>query len=298
MSGIGTDAIHWIDVKPDLTMDVDALRRAIDTDRAAGHLPLLVAGTAGSVSTGAIDPLADIAAVCRESDLWFHVDGAYGAPAAALPEASADLVALGLADSVAIDPHKWLYAPLEAGCALVRDAQQLRDTFSFHPPYYPEEEETAEDAPIFYHEFGPQNSRGFRALKVWLGLRQTGRQGLVRMIRDDISLARLLHTLAGQNTELEAVTTGLSITTFRYVPPDVQPGTPDADRYLDALNREILERLQNDGEVFVSNAVVSEHYLLRACVVNFRTTAADIEALIDTVIRIGRDTHAAMAAAR
>jgi aromatic-L-amino-acid/L-tryptophan decarboxylase len=288
--GLGTDAIRWIDTDGDQRMRMPALREAIAADRAAGAMPLLVVGTAGSVSTGAIDPLGEIAALCRDEGIWFHVDGAYGAPAAVVPEAPADLKALAEADSVAIDPHKWLYAPLEAGCALVRDPQALLDAFSYHPPYYAFHE--GEDAPISYFDYGPQNSRGFRALKVWLGLRQVGREGYVRMISDDISLARELHRLASEDPELEAWTTSLSITTFRYVPPDVEPGTPETEEYLNALNQELRDRLERGGETYVSNAVVDGTYLLRACIVNFRTTAEDMAALPEIVKRVGAEVHA------
>ena len=172
LSGLGTASIRWIPVDADLRMDVAALGRQIDADAGAGDIPLLVVGTAGSVSTGAVDPLREIAALCRERGLWFHVDGAYGGFAAALADAPADLRALVEADSVAVDPHKWLYAPLEAGCALVRDANALRGAFSYHPPYYHFDELTTN-----YVDYGPQNSRSFRALKVWLGLRQAGAAG-------------------------------------------------------------------------------------------------------------------------
>ncbi len=292
LSGMGTNAIRWVPTDAAQRMDIAALRRQLAEDRAAGDLPLMVVGTAGSVSTGAIDPLREIAAFCREENLWFHVDGAYGAPAASLPEASPDLKALAFADSVAIDPHKWLYSPLEAGCALVRDAELLRDTFSFHPPYYPAPEPLTPDAPIYYHEFGPQNSRGFRALKVWLGLRQAGRTGCVQMIRDDIALARHMYQLADAHAELQAFSNSLSITTFRYVPPGLKPGEADDETRIDRLNRELLERLQEGGEVFVSNAVLKGRFALRACIVNFRTQLADVDALIETVVRVGRELHA------
>jgi glutamate/tyrosine decarboxylase-like PLP-dependent enzyme len=293
LSGMGTDAIRWIPTDRKLRMDTTALRRTIEADVAAGDLPLLVVGTAGSTSTGAIDALDEVAAIAREHGLWFHVDGAYGAPAAALPESPAELKALAAADSVAIDPHKWLYAPLEAGCALVRDEQALRDTFSYHPPYYPDSDEAAAEPPTFYHEYGPQNSRGFRALKVWLGLRQAGRSGYVRMIRDDIALARRMYERAEADPELEAVTLGLSVATFRYVPHDLDPARAGANEYLDDLNRLLIERMQEQGEAFVSNAVVDGRYLLRACVVNFRTTAADVDSLMDVVRRLGRSIDAA-----
>src|SRR4029453_18139867 len=134
----------------------------------------------GSVSTGAVDPLRAIAEICRAEDVWLHADGAYGALAAALPDAPPDLHALALADSVAVDPHKWLYAPLEAGCALVRHRGALREAFGYRPPYYHFDKDP--DAPPNFYEHGPQNSRGFRALKVWLGLRPAGREGAVRVM--------------------------------------------------------------------------------------------------------------------
>lgn len=289
LSGFGTDAIRWIGTDARQRMSVEALAEAVAEDRAAGHLPMLVVGTGGSVSTGAVDPLAAISELCREEGLWFHVDGAYGAPAAALPEADPDLKALALADSVAIDPHKWLYAPLEAGCTLVRDRKLLHDAFVYHPPYYPWVDESA-DAPVYFHEYGPQNSRGFRALKVWLALRQVGREGYVRLIREDIAMARRLHELASEAPELEAATCELSIATFRFVPHDLadRTGEPEVASWLDALNEELVSRLMAGGEVFVSNAVVDGRYLLRACVVNFRTGPADVEAVVEVALRIGR----------
>jgi glutamate/tyrosine decarboxylase-like PLP-dependent enzyme len=287
LGGIGTDAIRWIGTDEDQRIDVAALRAQIERDRAAGDAPFMVVGSAGTVSTGAVDPLPELAALCRECDLWFHVDGAYGAPAVLADDVPADLRGLALADSVAMDPHKWLYAALEAGCVLVRDRAVLRDTFSFHPPYYPERD-SAEDAPIFYHEYGPQNSRGFRALKVWLALRQVGRAGYARMIADDIALARALYDGAASHPELEAWTHTLSITTFRYIPRDLDTGRHGAEGYLDDLNRAIMETLQRDGLVFVTNAVIRGRFLLRACIVNFRTTGADIAAVPDTVATTGR----------
>lgn len=164
MFGLGLDAIRWIPVNARQQMDAAALDRQIAADAAAGALPLLAVGTAGTVGVGAVDPLAEIAAICRRHGLWFHVDGAYGAPAACLPEASPDLKALALADSVALDPHKWLYAPIEAGCTLVRDVRHLADAFSFYPEYYILA--AGGETPLNYYELGPQNTRGFRALKI------------------------------------------------------------------------------------------------------------------------------------
>ena len=291
LSGLGTEAVRWIPTDDRLRMDLDALQTALDRDRKAGRLPMAVVGTAGTVSTGAVDPLHRIAEICREADVWFHVDGAYGGFAAAVPDAHPEFEALGLADSVALDPHKWLYAPLEAGCVLVRDARALTNAYSYHPPYYHFGQEA-----IDYHGLGPQNSRGFRALKVWLGLKQVGRSGYVKMIGDDIRLSKLLAEEVAARPEFELMTQELSITTFRYVPADLR-GLPDGERtdeYLNRLNEEVLERIQRSGEVFVSNAVIDGRFALRACIVNFRTTERDIEQIPDIIGRIARETDEAL----
>jgi glutamate/tyrosine decarboxylase-like PLP-dependent enzyme len=280
--GLGTDAIRWIPTDGDLRLDVDALRDRIAADRAAGDHPFLVVGTGGSVSTGAVDPLPELAALCRAEDLWFHVDGAYGAFAVVAPEAPDDLRALAEADSIAVDPHKWLYAPLEAGCTLVRDPTLLLDAFSYRPPYY----HLGEGVSLY--EYGPQNSRGFRALKVWLALQQVGREGYERMIGEDIRLTRHLAEAVAREPELEPGPGGLSIATFRYVPESVEKD----GEYLDRLNEELLTRLQRSGDAFLSNAVVGGRFHLRACIVNFRTTRADVEALPALVTRLGADLHA------
>lgn len=293
MYGLGTDAIRWIETDKQSRMNIAVLRRQIEKDRHNGDRPFLVIGTAGSVSTGAIDPLAEIADVCREHDLWFHVDGAYGAFAAVVPGAPAALQGMRYADSIAMDPHKWLYAPLEAGCTLVRDAEALHAPFVYRPSYY-KFDEIGGESPINYSEYGPQNSRGFRALKVWLSLRQVGRAGYERMIADDIELARQLFQLADADPELQAFTHNLSITTFRYVPQNLDMGAEAAETYLNKLNTELLTRLQEGGEAFVSNAVLDGKYVLRACIVNFRTTAKDIEALPEIITRIGRALDAEM----
>jgi glutamate/tyrosine decarboxylase-like PLP-dependent enzyme len=287
MSGIGTDNIRWIPTRKDLSMDTVELQNQIRADKEAGDRPFMVIGTAGSVSTGAIDNLPEIAKICREEDLWFHVDGAYGGFAAMLPDASPELRALSEADSVAVDPHKWLYAPLEAGCALVRDPEKLREAFAYHPPYYHFGVEA-----INYLDYGPQNSRGFRALKVWLALQQVGRKGYEQMLTDDIQLAKMLHELVAQKPELEAFTHSLSITTFRYVPDDLKKPDEKTEEYLNQLNTELLTRLQNSGEAYISNAVIDGRFALRACIVNFRTSLADIEALPEIVLRIGREVDA------
>jgi len=281
LSGMGTSAIRWIETDASLRMNLDALQRAIDRDRADGLLPFLVVGTGGSVSTGAVDPLPGLAAICRAQDLWFHVDGAYGGFAAAAPDAPDDLRGLSAADSVAVDPHKWLYAPLEAGCALVRLPDAMRAAFAYHPPYYHMDEHVSNLV-----DFGFQNSRGFRALKVWLMLSHVGASGYRRMIGDDMALARALADEVRATPELEVLTQELSITTFRFVPPALAAGQHEAT--LNRLNETLLDRLQREGELFVSNAVIHGRYALRACFVNFHTSMADVRAIPGIVLRTGR----------
>jgi aromatic-L-amino-acid/L-tryptophan decarboxylase len=263
------------------------LRRQIAADRARGDQPFFVVGTAGSVSTGAVDPLQEIGSICRECDLWYHIDGAYGALAAAIPDAPDDLRALSSADSVAVDPHKWLYAPLEAGCALVRRPDDLRNAFSYRPPYYHFDEDV-----LNLVDYGPQNSRGFRALKVWLALQHIGRIGYVETIAEDMRLSRRLHQLLQNHPQFEALTQSLSITTFRYVPPDLRSkiGQPEVEESLNRLNRDLLDRVEKSGEAFLSNAVIDGKFALRACIVNFRTSEEDIEALPEILTRIAQQS--------
>ena len=285
MFGLGTDSIRWIPVDGKQRMDVPALEKRIREDREKGSQPFAVVGTAGSVSTGAVDELPEIAALCHEQKLWFHVDGAYGGIAALVPGAPGDLRGLTAADSIAVDPHKWLYAPLEAGCVLIRNPRDLLNTFSYKPPYYNFNEEA-----INYFDFGPQNSRGFRALKVWLALRQAGRAGYMKMIADDMLLARHLYTILAAHPEFEVLTQSLSITTFRYVPESLRSaiGTEQVESILNRINQELLNKLDQSGEAFISNAMIDGKYVLRACIVNFRTSLRDIEAIPGLISRIGR----------
>ncbi len=283
--GFGTNAIRWIETDTHQRMNVTALEEAIVADKAVGHFPFFVVASAGTVSTGVVDPLPEIAELCRAHDLWFHVDGAYGAPAAALPEASEALKGLREADSIAFDPHKWLYAPLEAGCALVRNPLHLRNAFSYRPVYY----HFVDEELVNFYEYGIQNSRGFRALKVWMALRQIGFEGYIQSIREDIALAGYLYERAANHPELEPFTHHLSITTFRYVPPNVDPTGPESQARLNALNEELLAQLEAGGKAFVSNAVINGNFLLRACVVNFNTTQADMDALVEIVVGLGRE---------
>ncbi|MEO8192396.1 MAG: aminotransferase class V-fold PLP-dependent enzyme [Gemmatimonadales bacterium] len=291
ISGLGTEAVRWIATDDEHRMRTDELRRQIAADRARGFFPFLVIGTAGSVGTGAIDPLPEIAKICNEFDLWFHVDGAYGAPAVALDDASDDLRGLRLADSIAIDPHKWLYNSIEAGCVMTRHPDALRDAFAFKPPYYQFDDNEGQEVKNYF-EYGPQNTRGFRALKIWLGFQQAGAAGYRRMIADDMELAHKLYDFIAEQDLLEQGTVSLSIATFRYVPKDLRARSTGDDavtEYLNELNARIVTAVRLSGQAFISNAHIGDRFMLRACIVNFRTTLADVQALPELVVRLGRE---------
>jgi aromatic-L-amino-acid decarboxylase len=288
--GLGSKAIRWIDTDSENKMHINALERAIREDSDSGAKPIMVIGTAGDVSTGAVDDFQAIAAVCKRFDCWFHIDGAYGIPAAVIPELKPLFAGIEEADSIAIDPHKWLYSPLEAGCTLVKDPNHLIETFSSHPVYYNFSHEEGSPTTNFY-EYGLQNSRGFRALKVWLSLQQAGRAGYIEMIREDISLSRLLFDLAERHPELQAISQNLSITTLRYFPPGYTDGNEKDEIYLNQLNEQLVNTLQQEGKVFLSNAVVRGKYCLRGCIVNFRTSKKNIEEIIQLIVTAGRQIH-------
>ena len=286
--GHGSNSIRWIETDNDNKMNIEALGTTIQKDLEDGHQPFMVAGTAGDVSTGTVDNLEALAATCKSFDLWFHIDGAYGVPAAIVPELKQLFKGIEEADSIAIDPHKWLYSPLEAGCTLVKNPKHLVDTYSSHPEYY--NFGNANDEQNFY-EYGLQNSRGFRALKVWLMLQQVGRKGYSKMIQEDVELSQFLFDLAENHPELEAVTQNLSITTLRYVPLDIPLEIENKETYLNKLNETLDNKLQAGGQLFMSNAIVNSKYCLRSCIVNFRTSKRDIEEIVDIIISEGEEVH-------
>ena len=273
--GIGHANLRRIPCTPEWRMDVGALEAQIADDRAAGLMPACVAATAGTVNTGAIDPLDRIAELCRAQQLWFHVDAAYGGPAALVPELADLYRGLEQADSVAIDPHKWMYVPVECGCALVKDRQAMRDAFSLVPPYLRDD-----TALPWFSEFGIQQSRGFKALKLWIVLRQIGLSGYRRLISHDIAMARALQQRLRDAEGFELVSAGpLSVTCFRYRPATAPPAEAEVDR----LNRSILDAVQAAGQVFLTGTELQGRFVLRACIVNFRTRESDLDALLDAI---------------
>ncbi|MGJ8744774.1 pyridoxal phosphate-dependent decarboxylase family protein [Polaribacter sp.] len=291
--GHGSKSVRWIPTDESNKMDINSLETVIKDDLKQGHQPFMVIGTAGDVSTGVVDNLIEIAALCKLYDLWFHIDGAYGIPAAVIPELKELFIGIKEADSIALDPHKWLYSALEAGCTLVKNPKHLIDTYSSHPEYY-NFSLTEEGGALNYFEYGLQNSRGFRALKVWLALQQVGKNGYVKLIKEDIALSKYFYDLASEHSELEAVSQNLSIATFRYIPLHLKIKGKKKQTYLNTLNEELVNELQKGGALFLSNAIVQNNYCLRTCIVNFRTTKKDIKESIAIIVKVGRKTHLAL----
>ena len=292
MLGLGAEAVRKIPGDAEYRMRVDDLERAIARDRAAGLRPFAVVATAGTVATGAVDPLPEIADLCARESLWMHVDGAYGGPAVLAEDLRPLFDGIERADSIAFDPHKWMYTPHSGGCVLMRDARHLSESFAAHADYVHEDKERTGHGPDL-GMMGPQFSRGFQALKVWVSLLAHGRRAYARRISHDAELARYMaaRVRARRDLELMAPVT-LSICCFRYAPDDLSAGTPGRDEYLDELNERLMTAVQLDGRAYCSNAILHGRFVLRACIVNFRTEAGDCDATLDVAIELGEKLDA------
>jgi glutamate/tyrosine decarboxylase-like PLP-dependent enzyme len=277
--GFGSNALRMIPVDADFCMDIALLNEQISSDRKAGFRPVCVAGSAGTVNTGAVDPLDEIADFCEEEKLWFHVDGAYGALGILAEQTGGvNRIFKGIdrADSLAVDPHKWMYLPVECGCALVRDEAAMRDTFSLVPPYLRDDTSLP-----WFSEFGIQQTRGFKGLKLWMVMQQVGEEGYRSLISRDVDLARKFQELLRSHPDFEVVAGGpLSITCFRYAPP----GAGNVDE----LNRDLLKQLQREGKVYLTSTELDGRPVLRVCFINFRTTEADLDKLLEELILVGQ----------
>ena len=284
--GFGSASIRTIATGADYRMKVDALEAAIADDRARGVRPIAVIATGGSTNTGAIDDLSAIAGVCRRHDVWMHVDAAYGGPAILSTEYGGALRAIAQADSVALDPHKWLFVPVEAGLVLVRDAEAMRSAFSLVPPYIRQSGSAGEVyGPPWFSEYGFQQTRGFRALKVWMTMQQFGLKGYKAAIEENLALAGYLADRVRSAPDLELMAPpSLSVVCFRFLDPSL----PDEDA-IAALNRALLERLQLGGEAFLTSTELRGRFVLRACIVNYRSRREDIDRMLDAVRAIGQE---------
>ena len=274
--GIGSASIREIDADHDFAMRPADLAAALAADRERGYLPVAVVASAGTVNTGAIDPLMAISDVCAEYGVWLHVDAAYGGPAVLLLDAYSEaLNGLSRADSIAIDPHKWMYIPVDAGLVLLREPGHARDAFSLVPPYL----RTPDGEEPWFSEYGFEQTRPFRALKIWMSMQHFGLDGYRELISHDLDLSGYLRDQIALAPDLELLAGGLSVACFRYVPP----GWRGDEAALDELNRQLVRAVQVAGRVFLAGTTVRGVVALRACVVNPGACHADIDVLVADV---------------
>ena len=280
--GLGTDAVRKIGVNERFELDVQLLKAQLEEDLQAGFLPFCLVGTAGTVNTGAIDPMVELLEISRAYGLWFHVDGAYGALGKLDPNYADALRAIEEADSLAFDLHKWLYVPYEVGCTLIRDAKKHRDSFAITPNYLLQEKRGLSGGLDSINNYGFELSRGFKALKVWMSIKEHGRAKYAAMIAQNNRHAAYLAELVEENPYLELTAPlSMSITCFRMI----QPGW--GEEALQALNKEILLRLQEEGIASPSSTILNGKYTLRIANVNQRTQREDMDLLVREVLRIG-----------
>lgn len=292
--GIGRANVRTIAVDEHFRIQINDLVAKISADIDAGQLPLCVVANAGTVNTGAFDSLRDVRAVADQFGLWMHVDASYGGFAILAPSARGLFDGLGDADSVALDPHKWLYLPVDSGCVIYRDPEQARATFAHDADYTRVIGQEADEAFAFW-DYGPELSRRFRALKVWMLLRGVGVRALGESIEKDLACARHLESLVNASDDFEMLApVELSIFCFRYVPSGITRELANADtaqraeieRRLDSLNENLLVALQRDGNSYLSNANTRGRFSLRGCVMNYRTTLEDMDILLADLRRV------------
>jgi aromatic-L-amino-acid/L-tryptophan decarboxylase len=280
--GLGGDALRQVPVNAEYRIDVAALEGMLREDQSAGCRPICVVGNAGTVGTGAIDDLRGLATVAARESLWFHVDGAFGALAALVPEYRPRLAGMEVADSIAFDLHKWMYVPFEAGCTLVRDSDAHRRAFALRPDYLTHAERGLAAGSLWFSDYGIQLTRGFRALKVWMSLKEHGLDKYARLVRQNIDQARYLAELIREAPDLELLApVPLNVVCFRYVTPRRD------DAALDALNQELLIQLHEQGIAVPSNLTLGGRFALRVAITNQRSRREDFDLLVREVRRIG-----------
>lgn len=284
--GLGADALRLIPTHDDFSMDLAALERAIAEDRASGHLPVCVIATAGTTNSGAIDDLKRVASICEQNDLWFHVDGCIGALIRIAPESAGLVDGVEGADSVALDPHKWMHTPFAAGCVLVKNDTAHFDAFEMHADYLQMQSRGVVSGK-FLADYGFDLSRGFDALKIWMSLKENGIEKFGRMIDQNIAQAKYLERRIAEETEMEVlVPPKINILCFRY------RGNLEAEDSIKGLNVEIMLRMQESGFAVVSDTTLGGRHCLRVAINNHRTKREDLDILVDEVLRLGRETNA------
>jgi glutamate/tyrosine decarboxylase-like PLP-dependent enzyme len=287
LMGLGRRNLRLVPVDGEYRIDVQQLRAAIARDRAEGRRPICVVGNAGTVNTGATDDLRALAALCREERLWFHVDGAFGALVRLAPGLAPMVAGLEAADSVAFDLHKWGYLPFEVGCALVRDPEAHRAAFAVAPSYLGATPRGPAAGGVLFADLGLQLSRGFRALKVWMSFKTYGVDLIGRLIAQNVEQIRYLTDLVDRHPQLERLAPApLNICCFRFVAPGLDTEA------LNALNQEILWRLQESGIALPSHTVLDGRFAIRVANTNQRSRREDFDILVRAVVDIGREVLA------
>jgi aromatic-L-amino-acid decarboxylase len=286
--GLGSNNLRYIDVDPSFRIRIDALRAAIAADRKAGHTPICVVGNAGTVNSGAIDDLDALADLCHAENLWFHVDGAFGATAAISPALRPLLRGMERADSLAFDLHKWMFMPYDVGCVLIRWPGQHHRAFDYQATYLDPQGRGVTAGPMQFSRYGLELSRGFRALKVWFSLKEHGLETFQSLIEQHVAHARYLADLITVNPLLELLApVSLNIVCFRFRGQLADAGADADDTTLNAINKEIVLRLQEAGIAAPSSTMIGGKFAIRVAHTNHRSRREDFEILVREVVRLG-----------
>ena len=283
--GIGRENVRNVAVDERFRIRLDDLVAKITADLEAGYVPFCVVANAGTVNTGAVDPLTDIREIADRFQLWMHVDGSYGAFAVLAESARKLFAGMEQADSIALDPHKWLYLPVDVGCVIYRNPEMARAAFAHEAEYTRMFGEEADEAFVCW-DYGPELSRRFRALKVWMLLKGVGLDSLGAAIESNLACARYFESMVRASDDFEMVApVELSIFCFRHVPVQLRNQSPKA---IDGFNERLLVAVQRDGSSYLSNATLGGRFALRGCVLNYRTTLRDMEILLDDLRRVAK----------
>ena len=286
--GFSTAQIKRIPTQPDLRMDVAKLKEQIRQDRSDELRPFAVVANAGTTNTGTVDPLPEIGAIAHRERLWFHVDAAYGGFAALSERGRKLLAGIEGADSVVLDPHKWLYCPFEAGCVIVREGRLLPETFRILPEYMRDVAREAQE--VNFCDYGLQLTRSFRALKVWMTVKTFGARRLKQIINQCLDLTQYAARLFRESPRLEIITPpSLGVFTFRYVPRQLKTGDSHAGTLLDKLNRKLVAKIISGQKLMLSSTQLGSRYVLRFCVLNHRTRREDIDEALRLIEDYGRE---------
>ena len=288
--GFSAAQIRRIPSQPDFRMDVPKLQEQIRKDRGEGRRPFAVVANAGTTNTGAVDPLMEIGAVARREELWFHVDAAYGGFAALSERGRKLLSGIEGADSVVLDPHKWLYCPFEAGCVIVRQGRLLPETFRILPEYMRDVAREVQE--VNFCDYGLQLTRSFRALKVWMTIKTFGARRLSQIINQCLDLTEYAARRFPESPRFEIITPpSLGIFTFRYIPAKPKPVDPPAEMLLDGLNRKLVAKIISGQKLMLSSTQLGSRYALRFCVLNHRTRQDDIDEALRLIEACGREVE-------